>query len=385
MGTTTTTASTAKSVSQMEFTVNKADLVKELGLSQGVVEKKTTIPILSNVLIEAKSDRIELTTTDLEIGVRSYCAATVGKEGSATVPAKKLLDYVRLLDEGEVVIRLQENYWVQITAKRSRTRMVGMSRENFPVLPPIPQALAQIRAGILLDMINKTGFAISSEESRYMLNGALLVLRPDSLTMVSTDGHRLAIIENRESPGVSAEIRALISKKAVNEIQRLLAEVAPDAKVEFGRDDNHLFFRVNDRLLIARMLAGQFPNYEAVLPKENNRSVVLDRDKLTGALRRVSQFADERTRAVRIQLAPDEVRLSSSSSETGESEESLETEYAGEPMQVGFNAQYLLDFLQVASTGAVRVELKDEQSAGQLRPAGEDGSQYRYVVMPMRI
>lgn len=374
-----------RSVSQMEFTVSKANLVKELSLAQGVVEKKTTIPILSNVLIEARGNSIELTTTDLEIGVRSSCLAKVSTEGSVTVPAKKLLDYVRLLDEGDVAVRLQENFWVQIIAKRSKTRMVGMSRENFPVLPPLPAALTQMPAGILLDMINKTIFAISSEESRYTLNGALLLVRADTLTMVSTDGHRLAHVESQYSSGVASEVRALVPKKALSEIQRLLFEAEPETQVDFGRGESHLFFRVADRLLISRMLTGQFPNYEAVLPRENNRLVVVDREKLMGALRRVSQFADERSHAVRLQLAPDEVKLSSSSSESGESEESLETEYKFEPLQVGFNSQYLLDFLAATSSGPVRLEFKDEQSAGQLRPAGEDGTSYRYIIMPMRI
>ncbi len=369
----------------MEFTVSKAELVKELGLAQGVVEKKTTIPILSNVLVEARGDVIELTATDLEIGVRSSCAAKVVGEGSVTIPAKKLLDYVRLLDEGEIAVRLQENFWVQITAKRSRTRIVGMSRENFPVLPQLPAVLAHVPAGLLLDMINKTIFAISSEESRYTLNGSLLIVRSDSLIMVSTDGHRLAHVESPYSSGVPAEVRALVPKKALAEIQRLLAEVAGDSKVDFGRGENHLFFRVGGRLLISRMLTGQFPNYEAVLPQENNRVVVLDREKLTAALRRVSQFADERSHAIRVQLGQDEVKLSSSSSDTGESEESLESEYSSEPLQIGFNAQYLLDFLAAANTGPVRFELKDEQSAGQLRPVGEDGARYRYIVMPMRV
>jgi len=374
-----------KTVAQMEFSVSKADLVKELGLCQGVVEKKTTIPILSNVLLEARGERIELTATDLEIGVRGSCPAKVVGEGSVTVPAKKLLDYMRLLDEGDVAIRLQENYWVQIRAKRALTRMVGMSRESFPVLPQFPTLLTQVPAGLLLDMIRKTVFAISSEESRYTLNGSLLLVRADALTMVATDGHRLAMVENPYSTGLSSEVRVLVPKKALSEVERLLAEVAPDTKVDFGRDESHLFFRVDTRMLIARMLTGQFPNYEAVLPRENNRSVVLDRERLTAALRRVSQFADERSRAVRVQLGPDEVKLSSSSSDTGESEESLETEYSAEPLQIGFNAQYLLDFLSAADSGPVRFEFKDEQSAGQLRPVGEDGGQYRYVVMPMRI
>lgn len=375
----------AKSVSQMEFTINQADLVKELGLSQGVVEKKTTIPILSNVLIEARGESIELTATDLEIGVRSSCPAKITTAGSVTIPAKKLLDYVRLLEEGEVSVRLQENYWVQIVAKRARTKMVGMSRENFPVLPQPPETVARIDGAILLDMISKVIFAVSSEESRYTLNGALLVVRPDSVAMVATDGHRLAFIESPHSSAVTSEIRALVSKKALGELVRLLSLQEPKGFVEYGRDENHLFFRIGGRLLISRLLSGQFPNYEAVIPKENNRIVVLDRDAIAAAVRRVSQFADERSHAVRVQIAPGEVKVSASSSETGESEETVEGQYDGEPLQIGFNAQYMLDFLAAASPGPVRFEFKDEQSAGQLRPVTADGPQYHYILMPMRI
>ena len=376
----------AKSVSQMEFTVNQADLVKELGLSQGVVEKKTTIPILSNVLIEARGEAIELSSTDLEIGVRSACPAKVSAEGSVTVPAKKLLDYVRLLESGEVTVRLQENFWVQITAKRARTRMVGMSRENFPVLPQMPDVVAHLGTGMLLDMIGKVIFAVSSEESRYTLNGALLVVRADSVIMVATDGHRLAYVEAPYQAGVSSEVRALVGKKAMGELIRLLSQQEdPNSILDFGRDESHLFFRAGGRLLISRLLSGQFPNYEAVIPKENNRVVVLDRDAIAGALRRVSQFADERSHAVKLQLATGELKVSSSSSESGESEETLEAQYEGDAVQVGFNSQYLLDFLAAMGTGPVRLEFKDEQSAGQLCPAGADAPQYRYIVMPMRI
>jgi DNA polymerase-3 subunit beta len=376
----------AKSVSQMEFTVNQADLVRELSLSQGVVEKKTTIPILSNVLIEARGEAIELTSTDLEIGVRSSCPAKVLAEGSATVPAKKFLDYVRLLDGGEVAVRLQENFWLQITAKRARTRIVGMSRENFPVLPQTPDVVARLSAGMLLDMISKVIFAVSSEESRYTLNGALLVVRPDSVIMVATDGHRLAYIEAPYQAGVSSEVRALVGKKAMGELIRLLSQQEdPNSILEFGRDESHLFFRIGGRLLISRLLSGQFPNYEAVIPKENTRVIVLDRDMIAAALRRVSQFADERSHAVKLQLAAGELKVSSSSSESGESEETLEAQYEGEAMQIGFNSQYLLDFLSATGTGPVCLEFKDEQSAGQLRPAAGDGPQYRYIVMPMRV
>src|ERR671938_1918084 len=198
----------------MEFTVNKSDLVRELSLSQGVVEKKTTIPILSNVLLEAAGDRVALTATDLELGIRCSCPARVKREGSGTVPAKKLLDYVRLLPEGDVNMKFLENHWANITAGRSRTRIAGMSRESFPELPPMPESVAEIPLNVLSQMIASTIFAISAEESRFTLNGALLMLKDTGLVMVSTDGHRLALVEKHvELPGLTGSYRALLPKK----------------------------------------------------------------------------------------------------------------------------------------------------------------------------
>jgi DNA polymerase-3 subunit beta len=369
----------------MEFTVNKTDLVRELSLSQGVVEKKTTIPSLSNVLMEAHSDRIELTATDLELGIRSSCPAKVKSQGSVCVPAKKLLDYVRLLDDGDVAIKALENHWIQITYKRSRTKLVGMSRESFPVLPQLPaKGSADIPAGVFGGMISRTIFAISSEESRYTLNGALLVVKPDALAMVATDGHRLAQFE-KMGVGGTAEVRALIPRKAMGEIQKLVAEADPASAVHFAKNESHLFFRIGERLLVSQQLSGQFPNYEAVIPKDNTHEVTVERSEITSAVQRVAQFADDRTRAIRMNLKPGQVTLSASSSELGESEETLEAPYQGDEINVGFNAQYLLDFLRATGGGQVTFELKDEQSAGLVRPTEETDEKYRYIVMPMRI
>src|SRR5277367_346005 len=185
----------------MEFTVSRADLVRELNLSQGVVEKKTTIPILSNVLVEADGDKIVLTATDLELGIRCSCPARVKKEGSGTVPARKLLDFVRLLPEGDVTIKFLENHWASITAGRSKTKIAGMSRESYPELPVMPEAIALIPCKQLASMISRTVFAISMEESRFTLNGALLLLKEDGMVMVATDGHRLAFVEKESEDG----------------------------------------------------------------------------------------------------------------------------------------------------------------------------------------
>jgi DNA polymerase-3 subunit beta len=376
----------AVATTTMEITVSRSELLRELTATQGVVERKTTIPILSNYLFEAAGDKLMLTATDLDLSLRTSCTAKIKKEGACTIPARKLYDYVRLLPDADITIRLLENHWVSIRCGRSNTKMVGMARSNFPGLPVFPSVGAiKISAPVLRSMIAKTSFAIASEESRYTLNGALMVLKPESITMVATDGHRLAHIERagEKFEGVSGEMKTLIPKKAMDELKSLLDSDVET--IEFAKDESTLFFRVGPRLLTSRQLTGQFPNYEAVLPKEITKSILVQGDELGAAISRVAQFADERSRAVRLKLEKGELKLSASSTETGESEDSIEVAYDGDTMAIGFNAQYLLDFIKAIGSGEVKLELKDAQSAGQLRPAESEDYKYRYIVMPMRI
>lgn len=371
----------------LEITVSKFELLRELSATQGVVERKTTIPILSNYLFEASADKLSLTATDLDLSLRTSCNAKVKKEGACTIPARKLYDYVKLLPDADITIKLLENHWISIRCGRSNTKMVGMARSNFPSLPVFPTAgVVKIPAQVLRAMIAKTGFAIANEESRYTLNGALMVLKPESITMVATDGHRLAHIERNgeKFDGVSGEMKTLIPKKAMDELKSLV-DATDVETIEFAKDESTLFFRVGPRLLTSRQLTGQFPNFEAVLPKDNNKLVRLNGDDFSAAIQRVSQFSDERSRAVRLRLEKGELKLSASSTETGESEDSIETPFNGEGLTIGFNAVYLLDFLKAVGSGDVSLELKDPQSAGQLRPLGSDEYKYRYIVMPMRI
>ncbi len=370
----------------MEITVNRAELLKELAATQGVVERKTTIPILSNFLFEAEGDRLAITATDLDLSLRTSCAAKVKKEGSCTIPARKFHDYVKLLPDGDMAIKLLENHWVQVRLGRSNTKMVGMARSNFPTLPPFPTAgIVKLPATVLNTMISKTIFAISNEESRYTLNGALMLLKSESITMVATDGHRLAHIENaaQKLEGVS-EMRTLVPRKAMAELHLLLQSNGVEA-VEFARDESTLFFRLGGRLLTSRQLTGQFPNFDAVMPRENTKVVSVRCEEISSAIQRVAQFADERSGAIRLKLDKNELKVSSSSMESGESEDSIETSYAADPITIGFNSHYLLDFLKATGSGDVNFEFKDEQSAGQLRPAVGEDYKYRYVVMPMRI
>jgi DNA polymerase III subunit beta len=372
----------------LEISVSKVELLRELTATQGVVERKTTIPILSNFLFEAADGRLTITATDLDLSLRTSCAAKVKREGACTIPARKLYDYVKLLPDGDISIKLLDNHWVNIRSGRSNTKMVGMARANFPGLPTFPSAgVVKVPAQTLRSMIGRTIFAISSEESRYTLNGGLMVLKPESITMVATDGHRLAHIEKQgETFDVSGENKTLVPKKAMSELYSLLQNTDADF-IDFAKDDSTLFFRIGERLLTSRQLTGQFPNYEAVLPRDPGKAVVVHGGDLNTAIQRVAQFADERSRAIRMKLEKNELKISSSSTDSGESEDSIEIAYTADPITIGFNSEYLLDFLKASNGGDVRLEFKDAQSAGQMRPeeGGDDGFKYRYVVMPMRI
>src|SRR5246127_5318416 len=373
----------------MEISVSKFELLRELTATQGVVERKTTIPILSNFLFEAANDRLTITATDLDLSLRTSCAAKVKREGACTIPARKLYDYVKLLPDGDISIKLMENHWVNIRSGRSNTKMVGMARSNFPSLPAFPEKdIYRLPATALHRMISKTIFAISNEESRYTLNGALLVLKAESMTMVATDGHRLAHIAKlgETLEGISGEKRVLIPRKALQELQQLLANSDVE-KVEFADDEHTLFFKVGHRTLSTRRLSGQFPNYEAVMPRDNSKFAVVRSSELSQAIQRVAQFADERSGAVRLRLEGNELKISSQSTESGESEDTIDTPYSGDPIVVGFNSSYIIDFLKaLGNEGEVRLEFKDSQSAGQIRPEDPDAEyRSRYVLMPMRI
>jgi DNA polymerase III subunit beta len=369
----------------MELVVRKNDLLRELQLFQGIVERKNTIPILANVLIEAKGEEVKFLATDLEVGLRSKCAATVSKGGSLTLPAKKFYEIIKSLPETDVRIA-EEKGSVKVAADRFDSRIQTLPREDFPALPESGGArvTAVSRAG-LKEMVAKTQFAITGEDTRYFLNGALFVLKPDSMSLVATDGHRLALVTvpRSELAGSHDEIKAILPKKTLGELSRLLAE--GDEDIRYERGENHLFFEVGGRLLISRMIDGQFPAYERVIPKGNDKHIEFERDRLANAVKRVALLSNERSRAVKFQIDTGKVDVTSSSPELGEAHETLVVDYSGSPMQICFNAQYVLDFLSAVSTDVVALELKDEVSQAVMRPVGADGYDYTYVIMPMRV
>lgn len=367
----------------MELVVRKSDLLKELALLQGIVERKNTIPILANVLLDANKEHVSLLATDLDVGLRSRCAASVVKPGTLTLPAKKLFEIVSALPETE--IRIEEDKGgksVTIAADRFESRMQTLPSSEFPT-PPDASGLSFVAlpGADLKRMITHTRFAITSEDTRYFLNGAQLVLQPDSMSMVATDGHRLAFVR------VSADLGAtktdvLLPRKTLNEVARLIED---GGAIEFAQGENHLFFRTGDRLLISRKIDANFPAYERVIPKTNDKRIDFDRTRLGAAVKRVRLLSNERSKAVKFVMGNDQVEITSSTPEVGEAHEVLPVDYSAAAMQICFNADYVDNFLGVVETDQVQLEFKDEMSQAVMKPVGAEGYEYTYVIMPMRV
>lgn len=370
----------------MEFVIARNALQKELGFVQGIVERKNTIPVLSNILIESAGDStIRITGTDLDVTLRCETEAEVITPGAICVQARKLFDISRLLPDAPIHFRKDTNNWASVKCERSSFRIAGIERENFPEVPVFRSTPVKLSAEILRMFIDRTIFAITLEESRYTLSGAKFILDQNGARMITTDGHRLAYIERTDlGDNISQEkIDALIPRKTLAELVKLTSSY--EGEIGLGTDENHIYFEVGSHLLVSRTLAGQFPNYELVIPKNNDKSANFDCVALGQAIRRVALMADDRSRAIRLQIATGNLQISSQTAEEGEATESLATEYVGTEVEIGFNAQYLQDFLGVLGDGLVNFEFKDAGSQAQLRPAENTPYNYKYVVMPMRL
>jgi DNA polymerase-3 subunit beta len=369
----------------MEILVRRNDLVKELQLVQGIVERKNSIPILSNVLAEARSGELLISATDLDVSLRCGCAAQVVEEGAVTLGAKKLYEIVRSLPDSDVSVKVEGDAWARIKCERVEFKMAGLPREDFPSIPEARAGKAvDIPVGVLRSLIQRTSFAITAEDARYYLAGALLVLDKEAAAMVATDGHRLAWAQKGATLKVAEPTRVLVPRKAITELARLVEDMGGDEAVSFQQGEGHLIFTAGGRTLASKMVEAQFPAYEKVVAVTGDKKVSVGREVLQSAIRRVSLLSSERGRAVRLSLEEGRLEVSASSPELGEARESLPLEYAGENVEIGFNAQYLLEFLGVVGTAEVALEVKDAESQGILRPVGEEGGDYRYVVMPMR-
>jgi DNA polymerase III subunit beta len=365
----------------MEIRVSRSEFLGELAPMQGIVERKTTIPVLSHLLLTAREDRLHMAATDLDVSLTSWCDTDIKREGGIAVQAKKLMEIIRSLTGEEVLLVQEEPRVLTIRAGRSRFKIHGLSPDDFPTLPSVEDGRrVEIPFAELRRMIAKVLFAVSAEESRFQLNGALLKLKDGALEMVATDGHRLALVEGGlESAG--GEDSVLVPRKALQEIQRFEGE----GKLTYGRGEHHLSFRLGRRELICRILEGTFPDYERVIAKDNDKKVLFDRKVLVDAVQRAALMTGDRARAVRLQFATDQVVISAVNSDLGEAVEEVVCTYEGPEFRVGINPDYLTQFLAAVETEKIRLELKDENTQCVGYPMDGPDTRYLCVIMPMRI
>jgi DNA polymerase-3 subunit beta len=377
----------------MDVRVDRAQFLAELAPMQGIVERKTTIPVLAHLLLRAQGDRLHLAATDLDVSLTSWCEADVVEDGAIAIQAKKFMEIIRSLTAEEVHLSQDDPRELTIEAGSSRFKIHGLPADDFPTLPTVDE---QYRVGIPFGhfkrMISKILFAVSTEESRFQLNGALLKLKDGSLELVATDGHRLALVESSPgdlegSPGDGAD-SVLVPRKALQELQRFESDEA----VAYHKGEHHLSFRLGRRELTCRILEGTFPDYERVIAKDNDKHAVFERQKLSAAVKRVALLTGDRARAVRLSFAPDQLTVSAANPDLGEAREEVDCQYQGPEFQLGINPDYLEDFLSAVATPQVRLELKDEntQTVGFPHADGDDGDRggdgrYLCVIMPMRI
>jgi len=365
----------------MQARVNRSEFLAELAPMQGIVERRTTIPVLSHILLTASGDKLQLAATDLDVSLTSWSAAEVEGTGGIAVQAKKFVEIIRAVAGDEVRLELEDEKRLTIVAGKSRFRINGLSPEDFPTLPDVGEdGGVEIPFAGLKAMIGKILFAVSSEESRFQLNGALLRLKEGGVEIVATDGHRLALVENALEGGAQQD-GVLVPRKALQELQRFEEE----GQIAFRRSEHHLSFRIGRRELICRILEGTFPDYERVISKDNDKQAVFDRRLLAQAVQRVALLTGDRSRAVRLGFAPDMLTISAANPDLGEAVEEVPCEYAGEEFKLGINPDYLGQFLGAFETDKVSFDLKDENTQCIGVPIEGTDRRYLCVIMPMRI
>lgn len=375
----------------MDFEIDKREFVRALGLMQSVAGRRTTLPILSHILLEAEKDSLYLTGTDLETGIREELSARIHQGGKASVSGKKIFEITRELPEESIHIKKKENQWITIQCGKSVFNLAGLDPEEFPSLPThSDEYFSQVSTHLMKEMIEKTVFAASNEESRYHLNGILISQskkgEKEILRMVATDGHRLSLLD-RESQGIRGiEKGVIIPKKGILEIRKIMGDRDGQEEMRVYFDQTHGFFKMGKSLMVVRLIEGEFPEYEQVIPKGNDKKVLMDRGKMYGSLRRVSIMASERVEGIKLSVKKNVIELSSYHQDFGDAKEEVEVSYEGPSLDIGFNARYLMEALTVMDTEEVVMELKDEGSPGVIKPkSATEPSNQLCIVMPMRI
>ena len=375
----------------MNFEIDKKEFLKGLSLMQSVAGRRTTLPILSHILIEGEKKSLYLTGTDLETGIREELSATIHQGGKASVSAKKLYEIVRELPEQTIHINKKENHWIAIHCGKSMFNLAGLDAEEFPSLPAFEEgAFSQVSTQLIKEMIEKTVFAASSEESRYHLNGILLLQGKEGeramMRMVATDGHRLSLVDRESQMIRGIEKGIIIPKKGVLEIKKVVADRDGEEQMEVYFNQTHGFFKMGKSLMVIRLIDGEFPEYEQVIPKGNDKKIVIQKEKIYGCLRRVSTMASERVEGIKFSVKKNSIELSSYHQDYGDAREEVEVSYEGPPLEIGFNARYLMEALNVMDREEIIMELKDEGSPGVIKPVSTTEPPHQIcIIMPMRI
>ncbi|MGE3151393.1 MAG: DNA polymerase III subunit beta [Nitrospiraceae bacterium] len=374
----------------MKVKISRDELLVALQRVQGVVEKRNTMPILSNILLEAKQDGIEVSATDLEIGMRAVYKATVSEAGTLTVSARKLFEIIKELRDGEIELATAENNWLTIQAGKSQFKIVSLPAGDYPALPAIDkEGLTPLTSSNLLELIRKTLFAAGDNDARYILNGLLVTLvtgdKKTTLRLVGTDGHRLAVAEQEVAAGskeAPREIKVIIPKKAAHEIRRLLEEDG-DGEPLIGFTKKLMIFRKSGLLLTSSLMEGNYPNYQQVIPKESDKRILVDRVELEGACRRVAVLARDKANAVKVTFERGTLTLFANNPDYGEATEELPAEYKGETLSTGFNARYLLDAFGVMDGQQISLQMDNPLSPCLIQERESPG--FKCVVMPIKI
>ncbi|HSJ06652.1 MAG TPA: DNA polymerase III subunit beta [Longimicrobiales bacterium] len=368
----------------MKLKITRDNLQQGLAAVSASIPTRTTLPVLSNILIDVGEDSIAMSGTDLDIAVSVTVPADVDEPGSLTVPAKKLQELERELPEHPVRLATKGDR-LELTCGRATFRLNGMPRDEFPTFPAVDFSESwKVQGRVLHELIHQTSFAVSTEESRPILNGVLWQLGEDEMRMVATNGHRLARMRVPASAAGAPKADLIVPPKALQQVQRLFSA---DAEIEVARSENHIGFRRDGTQVYTRLIEGPYPNYEQVIPKDNDKFAIAGRNQLVQALRRMAVVASDQTHRVRLGFTSNTVRFSVETPDLGEAHEDLEVEYAGEPMDIGFNASYLLEVLKYMPSDEVKLTFKAPERAATLEPAGAEGEvpDYLCLVMPLRL
>ncbi len=364
----------------MKIRLNRVEFLSELVPMQGIVERRTTIPVLSHILLRAADERLHVAATDLEVSLTSWCDAEVKEEGAIAIQAKKLLEIIRASSGDEVTLQIEQEGLLTILVGKSVFKIRGLPAEEFPTLPNIEdEKPVRIPFQTFRNMVTKIFFAISSEESRFQLSGALMQLMEDGIVMVATDGHRLALVESKIE-GMEEADGVLVPRKALQELQRFEGE-----DLSFRRSEHHLSFTIGARQLICRILEGTFPDYERVISTTNDKAVITNRLELAAVVHRISLLTGDRARAIRMELEPKQLVFSAANPDLGEAREEVPCDFEGDGLSLGLNPDYLVNFLSVTDTERVRLELKDENSQCVAYPVEGLDKRYVCVIMPIRL